>query len=104
MCSLAAVGDAFIALVAFWAGALVDRSRDWLMRPRLSSWAAYLGSGVAITVALEWWATEVAERWRYAPEMPILPGLGTGMAPVLQWLVLPPLVLALARGQLRGRR
>jgi len=103
MCSLAAAGDAVIALVAFWAAAAASRSR-WLMRPRPAAWLTYLGAGLALTVALEWLATEATGRWRYAAEMPTAPGLGTGLVPLLQWLILPSLVVLLARGQLRGQR
>ncbi|WP_205527550.1 hypothetical protein [Halomonas sp. JS92-SW72] len=34
--------------------------------------------------------------------MPTLPLLGTGLAPLLQWLLLPPLIVWLARRQLLG--
>jgi hypothetical protein len=103
-CSLAAVGDAVIALVAFWVAAAIGRSRRWLMRPRPATWSAYLATGLAITVALEWSATALFDRWQYAAEMPTVPWLGTGLTPLLQWLLLPPLVVVLARGQLRGQR
>ena len=34
--------------------------------------------------------------WAYAPAMPTLPWLGTGLAPVLQWLVVPAAALVWA--------
>jgi hypothetical protein len=37
--------------------------------------------------------------WDYADAMPRVPPLGTGLAPLLQWLVAPPVALRLA-----GRR
>jgi hypothetical protein len=55
-------------------------------------------------VAQEHLATGVLNRWQYADAMPVVPVLGTGLAPVLQWLLLPLPVLGLARGQLRGGR
>ncbi|MCL7938983.1 hypothetical protein M8009_01515 [Halomonas sp. ATCH28] len=53
-------------------------------------------TGLMITVGLEWHATVIAQRWGYAPMMPTLPWLGTGPMPLLQWLVLPPLILWIA--------
>lgn len=103
-CSAAALGDAIIAVAAYAAAGAASRSRHWLLRPPALAWAVYLGTGLAVTVAVEWLATEVLGRWRYGPAMPTLPGFGTGIAPLLQWLVLPPLVVLLARGQIRGRR
>ena len=39
-------------------------------------------------------------RWEYAEAMPRLPLLGTGLAPLLQWLLIPPLVIWLVRRQI----
>lgn len=103
-CTQAAGGDAVITLVAFWAVAMAKRSRQWFWRPGGVGWVTYLGAGLLITLVLEHLSTEVLDRWQYAEEMPVLPVLGTGLLPVVQWLLLPPLVLWLARGQLRGAR
>jgi hypothetical protein len=54
--------------------------------------------GLGYTVFSEWLNVEVREAWAYAEAMPRLPLLGTGLAPVLQWLILPPLALLGARG------
>jgi hypothetical protein len=34
--------------------------------------------------------------------MPIVPPFGTGLSPLVQWLVIPPLVLWMTRRHLRG--
>ena len=101
-CSWAALGDAGLLLGAFWTGAAVQRSRAWMARPRPAAVATFLTAGLLATVAFEWLATEVWNRWQYAPSMLTLPVLGTGLAPVLQWLLLPPLVLWIVRRQLHG--
>ena len=49
--------------------------------------------GLAYTVFSEWLNTVVRVSWAYAPSMPIVPLLGVGLAPFLQWLLLPPLSL-----------
>ena len=53
--------------------------------------------GLAYTLFSEWINVRVRGSWAYAPAMPVLSPLGTGLAPLLQWLVIPPLALALAR-------
>ena len=53
--------------------------------------------GAVFTVLSEWLNVEIWRSWAYAPAMPRLPPLGTGLAPLLQWLAIPPLALALAR-------
>jgi hypothetical protein len=51
--------------------------------------------GAAYTVFSEWLNVEIRRSWSYAAEMPVVPWLGTGVAPLLQWLVVPGLAFAL---------
>ncbi|HVS64651.1 MAG TPA: hypothetical protein VMT85_14240 [Thermoanaerobaculia bacterium] len=89
-------------MLGFWAGAAVQRTRRWVAHPRPAALAAFLATGVAATIVLEWLATEVWHHWEYGPRMPTLPVLGTGLAPLLQWLLLPPLLIWIVRRQLQG--
>jgi hypothetical protein len=52
---------------------------------------------VAVGFAVEWWGLHLARRWQYSELMPIIPGTGIGAAPVLQMLVLPPVIFRLLR-------
>lgn len=103
LCTRATAGDALIALIAFWSVAAVRRDRDWIRHPDGVAVAGFILVGVAITIGLEWHATEIQGRWQYADLMPTLPVLGTGLAPLLQWLILPPLLVWLVRRQLLGQ-
>lgn len=99
-CSRAAAGDAVVALVAYWAVALVVRSRHWVLRPTRGSVPGFIAAAVVITVGLEWAATDILNRWQYSPAMPVVPGTGTGLLPLLQWILLPPLIVWFVRRQL----
>lgn len=101
LCTRAAAGDAAIALLAFWLVAAVSRTRDWMRRPSAAALGAFVAIGIVVTIALEYWATHIGGRWDYAEAMPRLPLLGTGLAPLLQWLLIPPLVVWLVRRQIR---
>lgn len=103
ICTQAAIGDAAISLFAFWVVALAWRSRRWLLAPNRVQVVGFVVLGLAVTVVFEALATGPLERWRYNGLMPVLPVFGTGLLPLLQWLALPPLIVWLARGQLRGR-
>jgi hypothetical protein len=98
--TVASVGDAVLAVIAFWAVAAATRSRVWILHPTPKQIAGFVGVGLGITIAWEWVATEVLGWWQYAETMPTLPFLGTGVSPVLQWILLPPLVVWLVRRQL----
>lgn len=102
LCSQATFGDVAILLSAFWGAAVVARTRAWVLTPRPLPFAVYLGIGLAVTVVFEHLATEMWDRWVYAEGAPVLPLLGTGLAPLLQWLLLPPLALGLSRNHLLG--
>jgi hypothetical protein len=101
-CTQATAGDAAIAVSCFWVVALCWRDRHWLCRPRIGQIGMFIAVGIAVTIVLEWHATAVAGRWAYADAMPVVPVLGTGLAPLLQWLMLPPLMIWLVRRQLLG--
>lgn len=94
-CTQAALGDVVIMLNAYWTVCAIVGSRQWLRSASPRQLALFICVGASITVAIEllavrglWFAT-----WQYAPGMPLLPGLGVGIAPVLQWLILPPLAV-----------
>lgn len=99
-CTAATLGDVLIALVAFWVVAAVTGSRGWVLDPSVGEVWAFIAVGVAITVAGEWLSTDVLHRWTYTSSMPRVPVLGTGLVPVLQWVVVPPLILWLVHRQL----
>ncbi|QOR38192.1 hypothetical protein HNO52_06465 [Billgrantia diversa] len=102
LCTRATLGDVLIALAAFWVVAGLSRNRQWLLCPDACSLLLFIAIGVVITVGLEWHATELQHRWQYAERMPALPLLGTGLVPLLQWVLLPPMILWLARRQILG--
>src|SRR3546814_3759587 len=49
---------------------------------------AMLG-GLGYTVFSEWLNTEIRASWAYTETMPRLPLIGTGLAPLAQWIVVP---------------
>ncbi|MEO6227872.1 MAG: hypothetical protein ABIO61_08490 [Thermomonas sp.] len=99
-CTGATSGDAAISLVAFWCVAAAARSRSWILDPGASQVGAFVAVGLVITIILEALATGPLQRWTYTSLMPTLPVLGTGILPLLQWILLPPLMIWFVRRQL----
>lgn len=93
VCLRATVGDLGIALGAFWCTAWRRGGRNWVVRPTFGAAALFIGIGLAVTIGFEFVSTEVFDRWSYGPAMPRLPLVGTGLAPLMQWLLVPMLVL-----------
>ncbi len=103
ICTRATFGDVGIAVVAFWAVSLSEGTRSWTINPSRSNVISFILVGVVITVLFEWLATGVLNRWAYVESMPTLPFLGTGLLPLVQWIVIPPLILWFVRRQLSQR-
>ncbi|MGH6610461.1 MAG: hypothetical protein ACRECQ_09400 [Burkholderiaceae bacterium] len=101
-CALAALGDIVIMLIAYWLVALIARSRHWIAAPTAAHLTMFVAVGVAITILIEhlalrgWWFSG----WDYSPLMPVIPGIGVGLSPLAQWLVLPLLTVWFVRRQL----
>ncbi|MDZ7748925.1 MAG: hypothetical protein U5K43_08820 [Halofilum sp. (in: g-proteobacteria)] len=102
LCIRATGGDLVILLAGFWFASVVARRRDWLMEGARLPAALVVAVGVTVTVVFEWLATGPLDRWAYADTMPVVPVVGIGLAPLVQWLVLPPLILWLARRHILG--
>jgi hypothetical protein len=97
-CTQAAAGDSVISMGAYAGAAVRERNRFWLRSPRPASLLVFLGIGLLITVVLEWLNVHQWARWSYSARMVRV--LGIGLSPVLQWTLLPPLTLWLARRHL----
>ncbi len=55
--------------------------------------------GLAYTIFSEWLNTEIRGAWAYTNFMPRLPLIGSGLAPLAQWMILPWLGLRWAGGR-----
>jgi len=104
LCLAATIGDVGFALTAFWAACLAAGSRQWLHRLRPAPVAVFVAVGILLTIGFEYYYTNISLRWTYSELMPLVPPFGTGLSPLLQWLVIPPLVVWFARRHLAGTR
>lgn len=91
-CIIPSLGDGVILLIIFGVGCGVLRRADWFVQPTASAYAFMLVSGLIIAIVIEWVAVYGMSRWSYTTRMPVLPVLGVGLSPVLQMLLLPPVI------------
>lgn len=92
-------GDVVIATVALTGALAVVGRAEWPDRGWFRVAVVALSIGVGYTIFSEYLNTVIRRSWTYAELMPTLPWLGTGLAPVAQWIVVPSAALAFA-----GRR
>lgn len=91
------VGDVLIALVLFALAGLALRRADWPASRPWTGGAIVVIGALAYTAWSEWYNVYRAGSWSYAASMPLI--FGIGLSPLLQWLILPP-VLVLAHRSL----
>jgi hypothetical protein len=88
-------GDALIAFVAYALTALALGNWSWPLRDPLRGIVLATTLGLTYTAASEWVNVYLAPAWAYSERMPLV--FGIGLAPLLQWLLIPPLVLLIVR-------
>jgi len=93
------IGDMMIAGLSLLAALALVGKPDWPGTGSRPVWLLLLVIGAGYTVYSEWLNVNVRGSWAYAPLMPTLPVIGTGLAPLLQWLVVPTLTLRFATGR-----
>jgi hypothetical protein len=94
-CFVASLGDGLMVWTIHAAGWISFRRSDWFVAPRLKGYGVMLVTGLIIAVAVEWLAVHVLQRWAYTADMPVLPmttGVTIGITPLLQMLMLPPVI------------
>ena len=82
-------GDLLIALVTLSLALMAIGSRHWPAQQFAAVLAAVVILSVGYTVYSEYVNTIVRPSWAYSPLMPTLPWIGTGLSPLLQWLIVP---------------
>lgn len=94
-CFVASLGDVVLASGAYVLTALAFRRVAWPLRPGgITPATTWIAVGLIATVALERWAL-ARGRWAYGPEMTLV--FGIGLLPLLQWIVVPVVTLAVVR-------
>jgi len=87
-------GDILITIAAFAAATALAQQLRW---PAFG-WRMVLTAimlGAAYTIFSEWLNVEIRRSWSYTAAMPVVPFLGTGLTPLLQWLIVPTPALAI---------
>ena len=96
-----AAGDLLIAASALLAAIALVGGSHWPDRRFGAVGTIAVAAGLLYTVFSEWLNTDIRGNWAYTTLMPKLPLIGTGLAPLIQWLVVPTVALLWARRGIR---
>ena len=85
------LGDVVIALTMFALAGMVLWRADWpASRPWAGGMIVVIGA-MTFTALSEWYNVYRAGSWGYTASMPLI--FGIGLSPLLQWLILPPVMV-----------
>ena len=96
-------GDVLITTVTLAAAVALARRFRWPPFGRRMVFAAIV-LGAGYTIFSEWLNVEIRRTWSYTAAMPVVPFLGTGLTPLLQWLIVPSMALAVTGYRYRRAR
>ncbi len=85
------IGDTMILASTIIIIGLIRQSFSWLFAPSRYYYISTILLGVIYTLFSEYRNVYLARNWDYSVLMPKL--FGIGLLPVLQWIVLPPLIM-----------
>lgn len=88
-------GDALIAATTYLVTAIIFRDLNWPARIPWRAGAFLVALGLAITAANEWYNVRVLGGWAYKAAMPLVAGIG--LTPLLQWVIVPVLMILVMR-------
>jgi hypothetical protein len=93
-------GDVIIALGSFWLVSLIFKNRLWILQPSRANIFLFILFGVSYTIFSEIKNVSIKDLWGYSDLMPVIPYIGVGIVPLVQWIVIPPFVIFLVKRQL----
>jgi hypothetical protein len=87
------LGDIIITMGVFWFISLINRSRKWFLNMNPFNFAGFIAVGVIYTIVSERANVYHHRAWVYNESMPIIPYIEVGFTPILQWLIVPSIII-----------
>ena len=95
-------GDILILFSSVTLLSIFKREIAWIFHPRKMDYILITGMGLFYTIFSEYINVQLLQRWKYSNLMPIVPGLRIGLTPIMQWLLLPSIILLVTKDHLKA--
>jgi len=92
-------GDVAITLGCFWLVSLIFRTRAWPLDLTKKRLLLFMALGITYTVFSEMTNVRIIGSWDYSDLMPVIPYIRVGVVPLIQWIIVPPLLILIVRRQ-----
>jgi hypothetical protein len=93
------IGDVMIAGLSLFTALAMLGCANWRNIGHRRTWLTILSVGMSYTIFSEWLNTGPWHNWVYSDLMPVIPFIGTGLSPLLQWIAIPTLAIWIASGR-----
>jgi hypothetical protein len=97
------LGDVLILYEIAVLLSLIRLNWKWLLSPRRIDYILVTVLGVAYTIFSEYRNVHIRGSWSYSDIMPLVPLLKVGLVPLLQWIILPSIIISMTKTFVRGR-
>lgn len=95
-CTIAAFGDVLIVLSVYTIMTIIYRTRDWILNMNQGTWVTLILISLITAMIVELWGLQTG-RWSYSELMPIIPLIKIGLLPVLQMVLLVPIITLIVK-------
>ena len=92
----ASLGELLIFVIIYLLGLMAFRNRTWFSQKKYSPFILFVICGFFIAIIIEKYALATG-RWYYDKSMPIIPFIRVGLTPILQMIILPAIIIKIAR-------
>jgi hypothetical protein len=75
----------------------VSFNRRWFLGLTRRNFIGFIMVGVAYTFFSEWANIQIFKSWSYNESMPMIPWTKVGLTPILQWIIIPSIVILLIK-------
>lgn len=96
-CSL---GDTIILLAGYAVISLYHKGLNWIYHPKGRDYLILVLFGFFYTFFSEYINVYIKHNWSYSQHMPLVPLIHIGVIPLVQWIILPPIIVFITKRQI----
>ncbi len=96
-----ALGDVIILLIGLTLVSLYRKGIHWIYHPKAKDYVMLVSFGFFYTAFSEYINVHIRHTWSYSQYMPLIPFINVGIIPLVQWIILPPVIVFITRRQIK---
>jgi hypothetical protein len=95
------LGDSLVLMAGYILMSLYHRNLNLVYYSNVKHHAIFVLMGFTYTFLSEYVNVYIKSSWSYSEYMPLLPFANIGLVPLVQWIILPPVIIFITKRQVR---